>query len=61
MIREYKKQNVIDTFGDNGLIYEASKNAKKYYLYEFEQYGEADVYNFKVLKKIMSTHILAVC
>lgn len=35
MIREYKKHNVIDTFGENGLVYEASKNDKKYYLYEF--------------------------
>lgn len=33
MIREYKKLNVVDTFGDNGHIYEVVKQNKKYYLY----------------------------
>ena len=60
MIKEYKQHNCIDTFGENGLVYEVSKNNKHYLLYEFDDYTDVDNYNFKILKKIMSSKILAV-
>lgn len=60
MIKGYKQKDVVDTFGDNCIIYEATKNDKKYYMYEFEEYGDADRYNFKVISKIFSSHILGV-
>jgi hypothetical protein len=29
-------------------------------MYEFSEYGEIEAYNFKILKKITSTHILEI-
>lgn len=41
MIREYKQNSLIEEFGESGFIYEAKKNNKKYFMYEFEEYGDA--------------------
>ena len=60
MIRGYKQKEVVDTFGDNCLIYEATKEGKQYYMYEFEEYGDADAYNFKIIAKLFTSHILGV-
>ena len=59
-VKGYKKHKVIDNFGDNCTIYEATKADKKFWLYEFDSMGEAEIYNFKILNKIMSSAILAV-
>jgi hypothetical protein len=58
MIRNYQKLNFIETFGNKGKIYEAVKNNKKYLMYEFSEFGELEVYSFRVLNKIISSHIL---
>ena len=60
MIREYKQNSLIETFGDSGFLYEAKKGNKKFYMYELEEYGDAEKYNFKILKKLISSHILSV-
>lgn len=61
MIREYKKLDAVDAFGNYGFIYEAVKDNKKYFLYQFEKLKATEAYNFKVLHRIMSSHILAIC
>lgn len=33
MIRDYKKVKVVGELGENGIIYDAVKQDKKYYLY----------------------------
>lgn len=35
-MNNYKKIKVVGEFCDSGLIYEVSKQDKKYYIYEFE-------------------------
>lgn len=60
MIQEYKQHSVVDTFGDNAMVYEVSKNNKKYLMYEIDDYNDSYQYNFKVLKKVVSSKILAV-
>ena len=39
-IRGYKQKEVVEAFGD-GLLYEAIKENKRHYMYEFDEYGEA--------------------
>lgn len=60
MIRGYKQNTLVENFGECGFIYEAKKEDKRYFMYELEEYGEAEKYNFKVIKKLMSSHILTV-
>ena len=60
IVNGYKKHKVLDNFGDNCTIYEATKAGNNFLLYQFEFMGEAETYNFKILDKIMSSAILAV-